>query len=71
MTRFASSGEFHGSESPLQLLPLRFERSGSDEYLVSNIVGDFSRFNAAEFERLIELRINPGDGLYERAYSAH
>src|SRR5258708_3440630 len=71
MTRFASSGEFHGSENPLQLLPLRFERSGSDEYLVSNIVGDFSRFNAAEFERLIELRINPGDGLYERAYSAH
>src|SRR6478735_1930860 len=71
MSRFAPSGEFHGSESSLQLLPLRFERSGSDEYLVSNMVGDFSRFNAADFERIVELRVKPGDGLYERAYSAH
>ena len=71
MSRFFPPGEFHGSETPLQLMPLRFERTDSNEYLVSNMVGDFIRFSAAEFQRLIELQVKPGDGLYERAYSAH
>ncbi|MCP3393386.1 His-Xaa-Ser system radical SAM maturase HxsB [Bradyrhizobium sp. CCGB12] len=71
MSRFFLPGDFHGSNAPLQLLPLRFERTSAQQYLVSNIVGDFIRLDADEFQRLIDLRLNPGDGLYERAYSAH
>jgi His-Xaa-Ser system radical SAM maturase HxsB len=54
----------------LQLLPLRFERAGKD-YLVSNIVGDFVRLSGDELNRLVDLRVRPGDGLYEKAYAAH
>ena len=71
MSRFFPAGEFHRSETPLQLMPLRFERTTPNEYLVSNMVGDFIRFSADEFQRLVELQVKPGDGLYERAYSAH
>ena len=71
MSRFFPPGEFHGSETPLQLMPLRFERTTTNEYLVSNLVGDFTRFTADEFQRVIDLQVRPGDGLYERAYSAH
>ena len=54
MSRFFPPGEFHGSEAPLQLMPLRFERTDAKEYLVSNIVGDFIRLSADEFQRLID-----------------
>ena len=70
MSRFFPPGEFHGTETPLQLMPLRFERMTPNEYLVSNMVGDFIRLSADEFQRLVELQVKPGDGLYERAYSA-
>lgn len=71
MSRFFPTEHFQENAKPLQLMPLRFERTSSDDYLVSNMVGDFIRLNAEEFHRVIELRLTPGDGLYERAYSAH
>jgi uncharacterized protein len=51
-------------------MPLRFERI-DDTYLVSNMVGDFIRLSGDELNRLVDLRVRPGDGLYERAYAAH
>lgn len=36
----------------LQLLPLRFEAMSGDQYLVSNMVGDFLRLSRVELERL-------------------
>jgi uncharacterized protein len=48
------------------------ERSASsDKCLLSNIVGDFVRLTSDEFDRLVDLRVAPGDGLYEKAYSSH
>src|SRR4029077_1374810 len=47
------------------------ERTGTSQYLVSNIVGDFIRLTEDELNRLVDLRIRPGDGLYEKAYAAH
>jgi His-Xaa-Ser system radical SAM maturase HxsB len=35
------------------------------------MVGDFVRLSAEELHRLTDLQIAPGDGLYEKAYSAH
>lgn len=69
MSRFHPSTHFE--ERPLQLLPLRFERLESGQFLVSNFVGDFTRLSEDELQRVVDLRVNPGDGLYERAYSAH
>ncbi len=52
----------------LQLLPLRFERLGSDRFLVANLGGDLMPLTAEELERVVSLAIRPGDGLYERAF---
>jgi His-Xaa-Ser system radical SAM maturase HxsB len=70
MARFQPAEAFHSDADTLQLLPLRFERTGST-YLVSNMVGDFIRMSGDELNRLIDLRVCPGDGLYEKAYAAH
>jgi uncharacterized protein len=70
MARFLPAEAFHSAEDALQLLPLRFERMGKS-YLVSNMVGDFVRLSGDELNRLIDLRVRPGDGLYEKAYQAH
>ena len=71
MARFQTADAFHAPEKSIQLLPFRFERKRPDEYLVSNMVGDFARFTSEEFARLNDLKIRPGDGLYERAYASH
>lgn len=71
MARFAGAEAFQGSSSELQLLPFRFERLGAEQYLVSNLVGDFVRLSRTEMERLTELRIEPTDELYKKAYGAH
>jgi uncharacterized protein len=71
MARFQSADAFHAPENPIELLPLRFERMHSGNYRVSNMVGDFSRLTSDEFARLTELRLAPGDGLYEKAYEGH
>jgi uncharacterized protein len=70
MARFQPAEAFHSAEDALQLLPLRFERLGKS-YLVSNMVGDFVRLSGDELNRLVDLRVHPGDGLYEKAYTAH
>jgi His-Xaa-Ser system radical SAM maturase HxsB len=70
MAGFFSAEAFQAAEKPIDLLPLRFERRASS-VLVSNIVGDFITLAPEEFERLIELNIAPGDGLYEKTYAAH
>lgn len=70
MARFQPAETFQLSADKLQLLPFRFERTG-DRYLVSNMVGDFIRLTGDEFQRFVELRLRPGDGLYEKTYGAH
>src|SRR5712671_3409279 len=70
MARFQPAEAFHSAEDSLELLPLRFERAGKS-YLVSNMVGDFVRLSGDELTRLVDLRLHPGEGLYEKAYAAH
>ena len=71
MARFQDARAYHAPEKAVRLLPFRFDRAGSDGYLVSNMVGDFVRLSADEFDRLVDERVSPGDGLYEKAYSAN
>lgn len=71
MARFLPAEAYHAAGNAIKLLPLRFERAGSDGYLVSNFVGDFVRLTADEFDRLVNERMTPGDGLYEKAYASH
>ena len=71
MARFASAEQFYDLDRGLQLLPFRFRRTSTDRYLVSNIVGDFISLTGEELRRVAELRLSPGDGLYEKAYAAH
>jgi hypothetical protein len=70
MARFLTPDAFEAPEKHLELLPFRFERRAGN-YLVSNMVGDFVTLADDEFHRLAELRISPGDGLYEKAYAGH
>jgi His-Xaa-Ser system radical SAM maturase HxsB len=71
MSRFLLADAFHAPGRPIEHLPFRFERTAADEFLVSNMVGDFLRLTSDEFSRLTQLRTTPGDGLYERAYATH
>ena len=71
MSRFLPSEAFEAPENCLELLPFRFERADQDRYLVSNIVGEFIALQSSELDRLIELQVRPGDGLYGKAYAAH
>ena len=70
MARFQPVEAFHPAEDTLELLPFRFERT-ERHYLVSNMVGDFVRLSSDELTRIVDLRVRPGDGLYEKAYAAH
>ena len=70
MARFQPVEAFHPAPGTLALLPFRFERI-KKHYLVSNMVGDFIRLSSDELERIVELRLQPGDGLYEKAYAGH
>ena len=70
MARFASAEQFYDLDRSVQLLPFRFQRTAANRYLVSNIVGDFIRLSGEELHRISELRVTPGDGLYEKAYTA-
>src|SRR3954453_754691 len=71
MARFLASEAFHAAPSDLLLLPFNFERAGTDQYRVANMVGDFIRLTEDELNRLVDLAVRPGDGLYEKAYGAH
>jgi His-Xaa-Ser system radical SAM maturase HxsB len=70
MARFLTADVFEVPEKRLELLPFRFQRRAED-CLVSNMVGDFVALTHYEFDRLTDLRLAPGDALYQKAYSAH
>ena len=71
MARFLAPEAFVAAAETLSLLPFNLERTGTSQYLVANMVGDFIRLTEDELHRLIDLRLQPGDGLYEKAYAAH
>src|SRR4051812_43974634 len=70
MGRFLGPETFQPPSTALQLLPFAFDRQAA-HVLVSNMVGDFIRLTPNEFDRLLNLAMVPGDGLYERAYVGH
>src|SRR5258708_4294799 len=70
MARFLTADAFAAPEIPPALLPFRFERR-PDDYLISNMVGDFLTLTHEEFRRLTNLQLSPGDNLYEKAYVSH
>ncbi|MFE3754515.1 His-Xaa-Ser system radical SAM maturase HxsB [Nocardia tengchongensis] len=68
MAGFAPPDSFRSDASALQLFPIRFERIGTDRFLVGNMVGDMEEMTATELDRLCALDLTPGDGLYERSF---
>ena len=70
MAKFQTADAFEVPEKHLELLPFRFQRRQND-YLISNMVGDFVELTHDEFDRLVDLRLAPGDDLYEKTYAAH
>jgi His-Xaa-Ser system radical SAM maturase HxsB len=71
MARFLAPEAFNPATEVLSLLPFNLERTGANQYLVANMVGDFIRLTDEELNNLVDLRLQPGDGLYEKAYAAH
>lgn len=70
MARFLAADAFRAPDKAVTLLPFHFERTDAG-YLVSNIAGDFLRLTSDELNRLVDLQVAPGDGLYEKAYKSH
>src|SRR5262249_46250781 len=62
---------FYDPQRPVQLLPFRFQRTESGDVLVSNLVGDLLYLSEHDLRCLVDERVTPGDGLYEKAYAAH
>lgn len=71
MARFLPPEAFGATTETISLLPFNLERTGTSQYRVANMVGDFIRLTEDELNKLIDLQVRPGDGLYEKAYSAH
>ena len=71
MARFLAPEAFSAATEDLSLLPFNLERTATDQYLVANMVGDFIRLTEEELNKLVDLRVKPGDGLYEKTYAAH
>jgi uncharacterized protein len=71
MARFLAPEAFNPATEAVSLLPFNLERTGTNQYLVANMVGDFIRLTEEELNKLVDLRMQPGDGLYEKAYAAH
>jgi uncharacterized protein len=71
MARFLAADAFGSGADELALLPFNFERMAGEQFLVSNLVGDFVRLTEDQLNKLIDLQLQPGDGLYEKAYAAH
>jgi uncharacterized protein len=71
MARFLAADAFGSGADELALLPFSFERIAGEQFLVSNLVGDFVRLTEDQLNKLIDLQLQPGDGLYEKAYAAH
>lgn len=71
MARFLPADAFEPDPSTLRLMPLRFERTSSDRYIVANMVGELVTLTVEDFARLVDLQMRPGDKLYEKAFSAH
>ncbi len=61
MAKFLPADAFEAPTKPLELLPFRFERRTND-YLVSNVVGDFVTLSPDEFDCLAQLRIGCRSG---------
>ena len=70
MARFSPAEAYCAAGGPIQLLPFRFERTQAGGYIVSNIVGDFTRLTEDEFTRLVDGSFAPGDDLYDKAYAS-
>jgi len=71
MARFLAPEAFNPATEAVSLLPFNLERTGTNQYLVANMVGDFIRLTDEELNKLVDLQVQPGDGLYEKAYAAH
>lgn len=71
MAHFLPPQGFNPAAEAVSLLPFNLERTGTNQYLVANFVGDFIRLTDEELNKLIDLQVQPGDGLYEKAYAAH
>lgn len=70
MARFEKQESYFPRPETIKLLPLRFERLEEGRYLVANAVGELTTFSSEEFDKLVNLAIAPGDGVYEKAYTA-
>ena len=71
MSRFLPPEAFSAATEDISLLPFNLERIGTGQYLVANMVGDFIWLTEDELNKVVDLRVRPGDGLYEKAYAAH
>jgi His-Xaa-Ser system radical SAM maturase HxsB len=68
VTKFLPIEAFQPSAADLKLLPLQFERLPDDRFIVSNVVGDLTNMSGEDLRKITSLDLEPGDGLYERAF---
>lgn len=67
MSKFLRQEDFTSELATLELLPISIERAREGRYLVSNMVGDIVAMDSQQLQRLVDLKMELGDGLYEIA----
>lgn len=70
MAGFLDHSHFFPEARSIKLVPFRFERMRNGRVLISSFSGELTTFAANEFNKLTNLDIIPGDGIYEQAYSS-
>jgi His-Xaa-Ser system radical SAM maturase HxsB len=69
VSKFAGRDAFAPDPSDLRLLPMRFERLDGGRFIAANLLGDMEFVTGDELNRIVNLELAPGDGLYERAFA--
>lgn len=69
MAGFLDKSNFLPEVSSIKLMPFRFERTQNGRVLVSSFSGELNSYIASDFDKLSNLDIYPGDGIYEQAYA--
>ena len=64
MSKFHSKEDYLPTEASYKLLPIKFERLNSDEYVLTNMSGEFTVIENADLDKVVNYKLVPEDHLY-------
>lgn len=72
MSKFQSLQSYETSlEAGYRLLPIRFSRLSDDEYVLTNLVGEYSLLPRSALEKFVRHKLDPHSDIYQELKSKH